>query len=93
MPVQCDERVSLLDDARSFGSWRFGRIPVEMQPRKTLPAGELEEVLLMQHSVTAKAGNGAKRRTAVDAGFLRRLEQPLVQKEAAMLAVFVRVEA
>jgi hypothetical protein len=49
-------------------------------------------MLLVQDAVTAIAGDGAKRRAAVDAAFLRLLQQPFVQQDVVVLAVFVGVE-
>src|SRR5215468_9740708 len=54
---------------------------------------QLEEVLLVQDTVAAEAGNRAKRRTAVNAQLLGLLEQPLEQGDVAMGPVFVDVEA
>ncbi len=50
-------------------------------------------MLLVQDSVAAETGDCAESRAAVNAQRLRLLEQPLVQRDMAMHAVFVHVEA
>src|SRR5438552_14641394 len=56
-------------------------------------AGQLEEVLLVQHAVAAVAGDRAKGRAAVNLRLLGRLEQPFVEQDAVVLAVLVHIEA
>src|SRR5882724_815657 len=56
-------------------------------------AGQLEKMLFVKNAVAPKAGDGAKRRAAVDAQLFRLLEQPFVEQDVIVLAILVDVKA
>src|SRR5581483_10815416 len=55
-------------------------------------ARQLEEVLLVDHAVTAETRDTAEYRPAADTDLFRLLEQPLVEQDVVVLAVLVHVE-
>ena len=55
-------------------------------------ACQLEEMLLMQLAVAAKAGNGAEGRAAMDADLLGLLEQPFVGQDPVVAVLLLHLE-
>lgn len=54
--------------------------------------GELEEVVLVQNSVTTESGRGTERRTSVYTDLPCLFEQPFVEQPVAVFSVLVHVE-